>query len=265
MTLKTFHFAGVASMNITQGVPRIKEIINAVKSISTPIITAQLLDSRDENLARQVKARIDVTTLGEICDYIEEISMPDNTFLLLKLSSRRIRILHLEITIIGKSMLVVRPPNDSKFSQSITVQIMKQTLQKVIVKGLSNVRRCVIHADEKHGDEYGIIVEGSDFRGVLSQPGIDGRHTSFNNALVVAEMKESVLLLASFEKTMDHLFEAAFYSQKDPIRGVSECIILGIPISIGTGMFKLHQKLPEPKDASPGAPIFMRPEFGLKL
>lgn len=33
MTLKTFHFAGVASMNITQGVPRIKEIINAVKAV----------------------------------------------------------------------------------------------------------------------------------------------------------------------------------------------------------------------------------------
>lgn len=31
MTLKTFHFAGVASMNITQGVPRIKEIVNASK------------------------------------------------------------------------------------------------------------------------------------------------------------------------------------------------------------------------------------------
>ncbi len=31
MTLKTFHFAGVASMNITLGVPRIKEIINATK------------------------------------------------------------------------------------------------------------------------------------------------------------------------------------------------------------------------------------------
>jgi DNA-directed RNA polymerase III subunit RPC1 len=42
MTLKTFHFAGVASMNITLGVPRIKEIINASKSISTPIITATL-------------------------------------------------------------------------------------------------------------------------------------------------------------------------------------------------------------------------------
>ncbi|KAK5973725.1 DNA-directed RNA polymerase subunit [Trichostrongylus colubriformis] len=341
MTLKTFHFAGVASMNITQGVPRIKEIINAVKIISTPIITAQLIDSRDEKLARQVKARIDVTTLGEICDYIEEVNMPDNTFLLLKLSSKRIRILHLEvtmmsivqsilstksfvpfklaqITIVGKSMMVIRPPPESKFSKAITVQIMKQTLQRVIVKGLPNVRRCVIHADEKRGDEYSVIVEGSDFRGVLSQPGIDGRFTNFNNALVVAEvlgieaartciineiigtmeahgigldrrhvmlladvmtyrgevlgitrnglvkMKESVLLLASFEKTMDHLFEAAFFSQKDPIHGVSECIILGIPISIGTGMFKLHQKLSEPIDYSPGDPIFMKPEFRLK-
>jgi DNA-directed RNA polymerase III subunit RPC1 len=38
MTLKTFHFAGVASMNVTLGVPRIKEIINGARKISTPII-----------------------------------------------------------------------------------------------------------------------------------------------------------------------------------------------------------------------------------
>ena len=41
MTLKTFHFAGVAAMNVTLGVPRIKEIINATKNISTPIITVR--------------------------------------------------------------------------------------------------------------------------------------------------------------------------------------------------------------------------------
>ena len=46
MTLKTFHFAGVASMDITQGVPRIKEIINATPSISTPIITVELLNNQ---------------------------------------------------------------------------------------------------------------------------------------------------------------------------------------------------------------------------
>ena len=46
MTLKTFHFDGVASMDITQGVPRIKEIINASTSISTPIISVELLNNQ---------------------------------------------------------------------------------------------------------------------------------------------------------------------------------------------------------------------------
>ena len=36
----------------------------------------------------------------------------------------------------------------------------------------------------------------------------------------LAKMKESVLMLASFEKTTDHLFEAAFYGQEDEIHGL---------------------------------------------
>lgn len=86
MTLKTFHFAGVASMNITQvdflkdflnfflikftyffqGVPRIVEIINASKTISTPIITAELENNTNMEFARKVKGRIEKTTLGEV-------------------------------------------------------------------------------------------------------------------------------------------------------------------------------------------------------
>ena len=58
MTLKTFHFAGVASMNITLGVPRIKEIINASKKISTPIITVCLDNDTDPEYARRVKGQI---------------------------------------------------------------------------------------------------------------------------------------------------------------------------------------------------------------
>lgn len=45
MTLKTFHFAGVASMNITLGVPRIKEIINASKNIRCGYITTVISSS----------------------------------------------------------------------------------------------------------------------------------------------------------------------------------------------------------------------------
>jgi len=58
----------------------------------------------------------------------------------------------------------------------------------------------------------------------------------------IAKMKDSVLMLASFEKTTDHLFDAAIYSKTDCIDGVSECIIMGVPMPIGTGLFKVLQK-----------------------
>ncbi len=66
MTLKTFHFAGVASMNVTLGVPRIKEIINAAKNISTPIISCKLVTCDSEASARIVKGRLEKTLLGEV-------------------------------------------------------------------------------------------------------------------------------------------------------------------------------------------------------
>ena len=59
-------------MNVTLGVPRIKELINAAKSISTPIITAALQTEDDLRVARIVKARIEKTTLGEVSDNIRE-------------------------------------------------------------------------------------------------------------------------------------------------------------------------------------------------
>jgi DNA-directed RNA polymerase beta' subunit len=64
-------------------------------------------------------------------------------------------------------------------------------------------------------------------------------------------MKDSVLMLASFEKTADHLFEAAMYGKKDAVVGVSECIIMGIPMPIGTGIFRLIQDTNmKPSDAA---------------
>lgn len=58
----------------------------------------------------------------------------------------------------------------------------------------------------------------------------------------LSKMKESVLALASFERTIDHLYEAAYHGQKETICGVSECIVMGIPIRIGTGVFQLLYK-----------------------
>jgi len=101
MTLKTFHFAGVASMNVTLGVPRIREILNATKAIATPIITAYLVKpnvgagaasgTTDDKgvdtvrrmqhaLARRVKLRIAPIRLEDVCSELAQVTSPVSVF-----------------------------------------------------------------------------------------------------------------------------------------------------------------------------------------
>ncbi|CAG9841200.1 unnamed protein product [Diabrotica balteata] len=319
MTLKTFHFAGVASMNITQGVPRIKEIINASKNISTPIITASLVNNTDQWFAREVKGRIERTTLGEISTFIDEIYTKNDAFLLIQMNYERIRLLKLEINAetvrysICTSKLKLKPsdvcvesdtiitvhPNRSKNSRRLNFALgeLKEQIPNVVVKGLPTVNRAVIAREDKGGTpRYSLCVEGNNLREVMATYGVDGKKTISNNIMEVyhtlgieaaretimseikmvmenhgmsvdyrhimllaaqmthtgevlgitrqglSKMKQSVLNLASFEKTADHLFDAAYYGQTDKINGVSENIIMGMPAPIGTGIFKLLHK-----------------------
>jgi DNA-directed RNA polymerase III subunit RPC1 len=99
MTLKTFHFAGVASMNVTLGVPRINEIINATRIISTPIIAAKLVNEIDVISARIVKGRLETTLLGDISKYIKEVYSPKGCYLSIKIDLEVIEALKLELSI----------------------------------------------------------------------------------------------------------------------------------------------------------------------
>lgn len=53
-------------LDVTLGVPRIKEIINGAKKISTPIITAILECDNNVNFARIVRGRIEKISLGQV-------------------------------------------------------------------------------------------------------------------------------------------------------------------------------------------------------
>ncbi|EHY58706.1 DNA-directed RNA polymerase III subunit C1 (rpo31) [Exophiala dermatitidis] len=104
MTLKTFHFAGVAGMSLTAGVPRIKEIINASKDISTPVITCRLERRRDltipESLARIVKGRIECLYLEDITSFIQiSHSLDKPSCIVLKISLDTIIELGLDLTL----------------------------------------------------------------------------------------------------------------------------------------------------------------------
>jgi DNA-directed RNA polymerase II subunit RPB1 len=59
------------------------------------------------------------------------------------------------------------------------------------------------------------------------------------------------LMRCSFEETVDVLMDAAAYSERDPMKGVSENIMLGQLAKIGTGSFDLLLNVDECKKAMP--------------
>src|SRR3989442_9777838 len=73
MTLRTFHFAGVREQNVTLGLPRLIEIVDARKIPSTPNMTAFLepkhRTSREK--AQEVATLLTHTTLGDISSSFE--------------------------------------------------------------------------------------------------------------------------------------------------------------------------------------------------
>jgi len=328
MTLKTFHFAGIASMNVTLGVPRIKEIINASKVISTPVISMPLKNDESEAAARLVKGRVERTSLGQIAKSIKQVFARDGCYVVVRLDDECISDLQLTVNaytvkkaILADSKLkvkegrievksndkvVVHPSHDARSKESLHFNVINlaHQLKNVIVCGINTIRRAVIQSDKKNNKtKYQLLVEGTGLQEAMGVDGVDGKRAQTNHIMEtlavlgieaarltimneignvlnqygisvdkrhimlladvmtyrgevlgitrfgLSKMKESVLMLASFEKTVDHLYDAAVHGRSDQIVGVSECIILGTPVQIGTGAFKILHKA---NDEEPG-------------
>ncbi len=326
MTLKTFHFAGVAGMSITQGVPRIKEIINASRVISTPVISCDLYSKQDITAARVVKGRIEQTFLRDIIYYIEDVWSGQSSVVSIKVDFETIGRLQLDITmgdiskaIVKQKKLKLSPLNLRIFKDYIRVDVtssdkpkrggkvivsedteiflrvqhIKRTLPNIPIRGYPEASRAIIKTDDS--GKNALLVEGYGLKNCMTTQGVNGIATKTNSVMEMREvlgieaarktiideiqlvmgdmdidprhmqlladvmtykgevlgitrfglskMRDSVLQLASFEKTPDHLFEAAWHMKRDKIEGVSECIIMGQSMSQGTGAFKVVRRL----------------------
>ncbi|KAL2855343.1 hypothetical protein BJY01DRAFT_243310 [Aspergillus pseudoustus] len=329
MTLKTFHFAGVAGMSITQGVPRIKEIINASKEISTPVIACELVEKQNVVAARIAKGRIEKTFLRDIIHYVRETWTGKEAYLTVKINWDTIRALELDLTIGNISSAIANsrrfksddlkirttrshihihmdldPASKEKLSKTeiaatssdpfLRLKALKRMLPDIQVLGHPQANRAIIRTDEK-SEANTLLVEGYGLRQCMNTVGIDGLHTSTNNVMEMrnvlgieaarttiireisevmkdmgidprhmqlladvmtykgevlgitrfglAKMRDSVLQLASFEKTADHLFDAGGAGRTDLIEGVSECIIMGKTMSLGTGAMEVVRRM----------------------
>ena len=66
MTLNTFHSSGISSKNVTQGVPRLNEIMNVAKTLKTPGVIINLKERNDEKIATSLISMLEYTTLGTL-------------------------------------------------------------------------------------------------------------------------------------------------------------------------------------------------------
>jgi len=109
MTLNTFHLAGVAEMSVTTGLPRIIEILDGRKTISTPMMEIYL--KKPHNTAEHVKnaaLRIKQTVLSDITREFS-VNIAEQT-LELVLDQEKMKEIDLTDSIIIKA--IVKPTSD---------------------------------------------------------------------------------------------------------------------------------------------------------
>lgn len=74
-------------MNVTLGVPRIKEIFNAIEDIKTPIISIELINKKEYKDALDIKKKIHIVWMSDILENIEQIYSPNQNFIRLTLDT----------------------------------------------------------------------------------------------------------------------------------------------------------------------------------
>lgn len=302
MTMRTFHYAGVVDINVTLGLPRLIEIVDARKVPDTPMMTV-FLDGEyasDRDKAMELGWEIEVTRVSDIADIITDTDEMKVyvTFDRASLEQRNVTfdgvIAKLQtiqnVSIESGDYVVTFIPQERKYRDLL--QIVEK-VRFMLIKGIDGIKRVVVR---KEGDEYVLYTEGSSLKKVLQIEGIDHTRTKTNNTnemadvfgieaarnsiieeamdtlreqglnvdvrhiMLVADMmtiegdvkqigrhgiageKTSVLSRAAFEVTVNHLLDAAIRGEVDELSGVTENVIVGQPILLGTGDVRLIAK-----------------------
>ncbi|MGZ8888101.1 MAG: DNA-directed RNA polymerase subunit A'' [Halobacteriota archaeon] len=302
MTMRTFHYAGVADINVTLGLPRLIEIVDARKVPDTPMMTifidAESANDRDKAL--QLGWEIEATHVSDIADILADT---DEMQIYLEFDDRALqqRNVNLDAVVSKLEMLQdvdvrIDGPNIMLIPSAKRYRALLQIVEKVkgmVIKGVEDIKRVVVR---KERGEYVLYTEGSSLKKVIVLEHIDSTRTKTNNInemaevfgveaarnsiieeamstlreqgltvdvrhiMLVADMmtidgevkqigrhgiageKTSVLSRAAFEVTVNHLLDAAIRGEIDELAGVTENVIVGQPILLGTGDVRLIAK-----------------------
>ncbi|MDI9610919.1 MAG: DNA-directed RNA polymerase subunit A'' [Archaeoglobaceae archaeon] len=303
MTMRTFHYAGVAELNVTLGLPRLIEILDVRKNPSTPMMTIFLEPeiAKDREKAREVANKIEATYLRDLADIEVDLR---SMRIIIKPDKEALRRKGLTFEELKEKVEKSIKEDFGQEEENLIVKISEpsykylmdvfEKLRDMVVMGIKEIKRVIIR---KEGEEYVLYTEGSSLKKVMKVKGVDFSRTLTNDIFEIYEVlgieaarsaiikealstleeqglevdvrhimlladvmtadgelrqigrhgvageKQSILARAAFEMTVNNLLDAAMRGEMDYLRGITENIIIGQPIRLGTGDVELIAKL----------------------
>lgn len=193
MTMRTFHYAGVAEINVTLGLPRLIEIVDARSIPSTPMMNIYLRDEYRLNpdLAKEIANKIEITKLTDIADIEMDLI---NLIIYIKPNKKTMDKKGLTLEEILERVKTVRKTGAHIEKNAIKItlddpgyknlQSINENLKKIKIKGIDGIKRVIIRKESDEG--YVIYSEGSNLKEVLEIEGVDPYKTSTNDIHAVA-------------------------------------------------------------------------------
>jgi DNA-directed RNA polymerase subunit A' len=309
MTLRTFHFAGIKERNVTLGLPRLIELVDARKKPVTPTMDIYL----DEESKKSREKAIDVARnilQTRVADLIDESTTDYSTEIRLILSGNKLRnrgctVSEVEAALQSNKKFKIETSGELltlklvEESDAPTVIAIRNKVLNSTVKGVPEIARVTLVQKD---DEWIIQTTGSNIAKVLEVEGIDKKNVRTNNVfeiagtlgieasrnalidelnttlrdqglevdnryiMLVADLmcskgymqqigrhgiagtKDSVLARAAFEITVPTIAHAALGGEIEQLKGITENVIVGSNIPIGSGTVDLYMQVSKKKN-----------------
>ncbi|MAG20396.1 DNA-directed RNA polymerase subunit A'' [archaeon] len=198
MTLNVFHFAGVAEVSVTVGLPRLIEIFDARKKPSTPMMEVYLKASHSNTVekVRKIAALIKETKAEE---FVTETSLDlVKMAIFIKLNKEKFKEVGMNVKSFVEKLntslktVVIKELKDNSLvlrsSKQLTIQELyklKEKIKGVLVVGVKNITQVL---PIKKGNEFIIMCAGTNLKDVSKIEGVDMTRTISNDFFEIADV-----------------------------------------------------------------------------
>lgn len=193
MTMRTYHFAGTAGIQVTLGLPRMLEIFDARREPRTPTMSVYMEKNHQSiesvrkiaSSVREVKAKdVIISTTTDLTEVQIRCKLDMKKLAGLDMDpqkvSKCIRLRNTE-TLVEGDYLIVRPKKvDLK-----NLHKLKYSLLESHIKGIRGISQVVV---TKEGGEWIITTLGSNLKKVYEIEGVDYTRTVGNNMFEVLDV-----------------------------------------------------------------------------